>query len=301
MATTADLIQQTRSYLMSSRRDQQNMLAGDYDHTSLFLGLGTLDMIYPVDGVAFGAQISVDLEVFTVFDVDVAGKSVTVRGSQFGSTAADHATGAFVTVNPEFTDFSILRELNNTARDLSASGLYRVKTVERTYDAAIQGYDLAADAEGLLAISYDEPGPAELWPNIPVQKAAIKRDMDTGVFASGVAVVLYEEAHPGRAVRFTYKAPYGTSSAITDDVSTTFGIHDSATDLLSLGAAMRLTGTQEVKRNLTGTQSDTRRMSEVPPGANVGAARWLASEYSRRKITEMSRLAREYPLRRRGR
>lgn len=301
MATTADLIQQTRSYLMSSRRDQQNLLASDYDAQAVLAGLSTMNMLYAVDGISYGAQIAVDLEVLTVFAVDVATKSVTVKGGQLGSTAADHAAASFVTVNPEFSDFAILREINNTAKDLSASGLYRVRTVATTYNAAVQGYDLAADADGLLEVTYDAPGPAELWPRIPLSKTAIKRNMDTSIFPSGVAVVLYEGAQPGRALRFSYKAAYGVTTAITDNVETTLGIHSSATDLLSLGAALRLTGTQEVKRNLLGSQSDTRRVSEVPPGANVGAARWLASEYSRRKIAETARLAREYPVRTRRR
>lgn len=294
----SDLIQQTRGYLLSSRREQQNVLS-----TAYTAGGTTLVFQYPIDGMAKGAYISVGLEVFQVFDTNPGAQSVTVLGAQQGSVAANHADGSLTYVNPEFTDFAILREINNDLDDLSSPihGLYQVKTVAFDYNSAVQGYNLAADVDEILEVKYQDDGPEALWPLIPRRQYTLKRDMNTADFASAAAIVIYGVANPGRPIRVTYKAPFTQLSTLADVVTTVTGLAESACDLPSLGAAKRLVGMQEIKRNLTGAQGDTRRANEVPAGAATGAARWLEAERRQRIIAESARLARRYPLRRRGR
>lgn len=296
MTTTAALIAQTRNYMMSSRRDNTNQLASSYT-----AGGATLAFAYDLVGLSPGAVIAVDLEVFLVMAVNPGAKTATVLGAQQGSTAANHASATAAYVNPEFTDYAIFREINNDLDDLSAptNGLFQVKEVTLTSNAATQGYDLAADVMRVLEVRYKDFGPGKQWPTLPSRSYALKRDSDTTVFPTGTALVLYRGTNPGLPIRVSYAAPFSHLATVTDDVTAVSGLSTTADDLPTLGAAMRLVGIQEAKRTLTGSQGDTRRASEVPAGAVIGAARWLGTERARRIAAESSRLERAYPNKRR--
>lgn len=295
MTTGQELIEHTRSYLLSSHRDQQNVLAANYT-----AGDTSLSFQFAINGMTEGAYLSIGIEVLQVFDVNVGSKTCTVRGAQRGSTAADHATDDLVVVNPEFSDFAIWREINNDLRALSApGGLYAVGTVAVTYNAAHLGYDL--NAPGLidvLAVQAEQPDSEKLWPNLRSSQWRVKRNADTSEFASGTSIMFYDSiGQPGRQMRVTYAKEFSPLTTPTDDVATVTGLPDSAIDVPCLGAAARLVGLQESKRVLLGSQRDPRRAEEVPPGAITGASRLLATMRAQRVSEERARLLKRYPAR----
>ena len=83
-------------------------------------------------------------------------------------------------------------------------------------------------------------------------------------------------------------------AALSTNVSVT-GLQPSATDLPPIGAAIRLMAGREIKRNFTESQGDTRRSTEVPPGAIAQSANGLARLRQTRIAAEAARLHALYP------
>lgn len=294
MTTAADLIASCKEYLYAGAHDPVNTLNGSHNTS-----VTTFTFNYELGAIREGAYLSVDLEI--VYVVSASGSTATVIRAQRGTTAATHASGAVVTVNPKFSDFGILRELNNELADLSSpsNGLFKATPVTLTYNAAVQGYDLtsAAAVLDILTVHAETVGPAKAWPEIT--KYRLKRNFETGDFASTFAIVLYESGQAGRDIRVTYSGPFTALAAVGDDVQSVAGLPATANDIPPLGAALRLLAVREAQRNFNESQPTTRRAEEVPPGAQFNSARGLIMLRQERIRDEASRLVKAYPQRRR--
>lgn len=294
--TCADLIDETRRYLLSSQRETLNSLSASISTTSAT----TCTLTYDLGGAVAGSIIAVDLELMYVWAADTTTKTLTVQRGYLGSTAATHSSGAIVYVNSKFPAFSIFQALNADLDDLSQNGVYQIVNKEITFNAAVMGYDLgvtATDIIDVLAVRANIPGPSQDW--VPINRWRLDQAANTTDFTTGFSLTLLEEAYPGLAVRVTYAAPFTKFTATTDAVTTT-GLPTTAYDLPPLGAAMRLSGVREVQRNFNESQGDTRRASEVPPNAQLAGYQALARERARRLKSEASRLASNWPVRRKG-
>lgn len=298
MTTTADLIAECRNdYLMTGARDARNQLAADIiDTTST-----GFSFTYDLGGIDVGAKVAVDLEDCYVWAATSGTKQATVSRGDFGSTAATHTTAATVLVNPIVSDAQILRQINSELQSLSspANGLFQMKTVDVTYNASIDGYDLAGvtDVISVYGLRYAAIGPQREYPWIDFGSWEHARSLDTAVFPSGQAIFVRGHVDPGRKVRVWYKAPYSPLATMTDDVATVTGMHVEAHDILPLGVAVILTAGREIRRNFNENQGDTRRAQEVPPGANLGANRGLMQQHATRVREEAARLNALYPMR----
>jgi hypothetical protein len=295
VSTTAlDLVNETLNHLHATHRDPLNKLNGSLDTSTT-----TVTLTYDLASIATGALISIDLELMYVWEVqNAATKTVTVQRAYGGSTAATHADGALVTVNPKFSAFHVLNRINDDLDDLSANGLFAIETDVLTYSSAIQGYELTPTASVIevLQVKYDEPGPGKFWPEITNYK--LRRASDTDDFSSGLAIVLYEGGQDGSPVRVTYAAPFTHLSALNTAISTS-GLPTTAYDLPPLGAAQRLQAFREGQRNFNEAQPAPRRSSEVPPGAQFQAVRGLQQIRRDRIRVEASRLRKAWPTRKR--
>lgn len=278
------------SYLYSGVRVERDKLDGAINAYAT-----ELTSTYQRGGIKAGAKLSIDLEDFHVWAV--TGALATVEPAEFGSAAADHADGAIVHVNAEWSPFEIFRELNNELKSLSSplAGLFQVETVALTYNAAQAGYDLTGvtNIEGIVSV-YAETGVGSAW--LPVSSWRVAHDMDTDVFASGHALFTHE-GFPGREVRVAYRAPFDPLTASTHDVAAVTGLPASAHDILAMGAALRCAAPAEIDRNQMGSQGSGRRSSEVPAGARLNAVRGLAGLRQERIGQERARLERRYPVR----
>lgn len=298
MTTTADVIAECRNdYLMTGARDARNQLgAGVGDTTSTGFTFG-----YDLGPIDVGAKVCVDLEDCYVWAAVPGSKTATVSRGDFGSTASTHALGATVLVNPIVSDAQILRQVNSELQSLSspANGLFQMKTVDVTYNASIDGYDLAGvtDVISVYGLRYAEIGSQREYPWIDLGQWEHARSLDTTVFASGQAIFVRGHVDPGRKMRVWYKAPFTPLATMTDDVTTVTGLHAEAHDILPLGVAVILTAGREIRRNFTENQGDTRRAAEVPAGANLGANRGLMQQHAIRVREEAARLNALYPMR----
>lgn len=293
MTTAATLIAETQRLIHAGSHEQANKLAAAITDTT-----GTsVSLTYALGGLSEGTVICVDLELMYVWATDTTALTATVQRGYMGSTAATHSNGAFVQVNPRYSRFAIFTAINQDLDDLVSQGLYSVATVELTYSAAVQGYDLTGvtNLYKIIEVKFDEPGSERSWPVVPPNRYRLERGHDTGDFASGMALQLYDPLYPGRAVRVTYRKPFTHFSAESDDAQSVAGLAASMNDLPPMGATMRLTLPKEIKRNFTESQGDTRRPDEVPVQAIANSARALATLRQGRIEAEKMTLARQWP------
>ena len=291
MTTGNDWINSTRSYLMSGYAEERNKLS-----TAYTAGDTTLTFTYPLGGIRPGARLSIGLNTFYVWSVD--GQVATISAGEDSSTDANAASGSVVKVSPRFTDNEIWKALKDDLYDLSApsSALFDTGTIDLTYNAIVNGYDLTS-ADNLISIyevKYLTPGPQMDNPRITTSGWRLNRDAITSQFPSGISLQLFQPAYPGYNLRIVYRKYFTIPSLPSTDVSTT-GLLDSALDLPPLGAAIRLMAGREIKRNFTESQGDTRRASEVAPGAVMQSVRNLQVLRQQRIAAEAGRLDALYP------
>ena len=297
MTTLADVIAKCRNdYLLTGSREPRNKLT-----TTINDSIQTITFDYDLAGLSDGSKVSIDLEDMYVWSANTSSKTASVQRGDFGSTAAAHTAGAIATINTRFSDAQILRAVNDELAALSSpsNGLYQMKSVDVTYSASVNGYDMvgATNVLSIWQLRYKATGPEKDWPLLASTLWKHQRDLSTSEFASGQAVFIHDYAQPGNAVRIWYRAPFTALTATTDNVATVAGLHAEAHDLLSIGAAIRLTAGREIKRNFDESQGDTRRADEVPPGAQLGGMRALMAYRKMRLGEEAQRLANLYPVR----
>lgn len=289
-----DLIEETRREINAGAIGERNVLATSVTTTS-----STLTMVYPLGSIGRGTRLSIELEDFYVWSF--TNLTLTADGAQNGSVFATHAAGTQVFVNPKFSNWDIFKALNVEINALSApeTGLFNVETVELTYNPSINGYDLtgftvpASKIIDIMEVRYSVPGVSREYPLS--YNWELVRDM-SDEFPSGAAIFV-RDAYPHRTV--LVKAKTGFSSMTQDiwsDISVT-RVDPLWYDILSVGAAWRLTSALEMRRNDITNQGDTRRADEVPPGALLGASREIGRVRQQRINEEVSRLREKYPTR----
>lgn len=294
MATVSDLIEETKRHLFSGQQEEMNRLDGAVTNVAT-----TLLLKYDLGGLQPGAIVAIDLEEIQVWETSGKTATVVARGVN-GTTAAAHDDLAVVVVKPKFSNFRILTAINHDLRDLSSpeNGLYQIKTVFLSFNPVIMGYDMTSstsDMLGIIGVRYEAIGPEKSYPLI--DKYALIRNLPTGSFASGTALVLYEGGAPGRDIQVQYKAPFTLLSSLAANVTTTSGLPDSCMDLPPLGAAVRLVAPRDVKRSFSEHQGEPRRADEVQVGAAASAMRGLMMVRAQRIVSEKARLVAQHPNR----
>lgn len=294
MATAGALIEQSRRLLLAGTRERLNALSAAVTDTT-----GTsLSLARAVQGIQDGAVVGIDTELMYV-TASPSTTTATVTRGYGGTTAATHASGAEVVVNPKWSRADIFDALNDELDSLSAEGLFQMLTVEITYNSAVEGYDLTsvAQIEDVYALYARVPTSSKAWPRIKNNCWEGRRNQNTSDFASGFTIVLTgpSPAWPGQVIRVLYKAPFTRLTATTQDLLTDGGLPATANDLLKYGVALRLAVPREGARNTFEAQGEPRRAAEVPAGAQVGVARNWDQIRQRRLGEELERLARRYP------
>jgi hypothetical protein len=292
MTTGQDWISQTRSYLMSGYAENRNKLSLPYT-----AGSGTLTFKYPMDGIRSGARLSIGTNTFYVWST--TGQTAEVQAGEDSSTDVSVGIGTLVRVAPRFTGDEIWKQLANDLGDLASpsNGLFGIQTVDLTYNATLNGYDLGPVADNLLSIyevKYLTPGPQLDNPRIHTTGWRLNRNANTSQFPSGLSLQMFEPAYPGYNVRVVYRSNFTMPTTTLANVSST-GLLSSAYDLPPLGAAIRLMEGREIKRNFTEGQGDTRRAGETPPGAVLQSARGLQQLRANRISAEAAKLEALYP------
>ncbi len=284
--------------------ETKNLLLTDYveEYDTLGTALNdsetTVNFTHDTPGIVAGSIIEIGTELMYVFSMNASTNNATVQRGFRGTTAASHSSGDLVTVNPKFPTQLVLNAINDELADLSSpqNGLYQMKTVELTFNAAQDGYNLTGVTDDILSIyqvTYSDVGAEASEPVIA--SWTLRRDRNTSSFASGYALVLHDDGWPGQTVRVQYKTGFTALSATSTALSTV-GLHSEGYDLPALGAALRLMSTRPVRREFIDEQGSSRRADEVPAGAISASMRDLRALRETRINAEAARLDQKSPL-----
>ncbi len=300
MTTAQAWIDETRDLLLSGYVEELLVLGASVgvSDTQLTITDATDSGIVP------GVIIEIDSEAMYVQKV---GGTVDVIRAYGNSEAAAHDNLSIVRVSPKFPTYRILEALNNDIRDLSApdNGIFQIKTFTTTYNASKQGYDLTEDSvsltneavQSIYAVSYTDPVTVEAR-EPEIRRWALKRDRISTSFASGMALVLYEAAFPGKKINVSYKSPLTLITGVASSFNkSSTGLQATAYDLPPLGAALALMTAAPIRREFLDAQGSSRRAEEVPPGAISASMRDLRARRDMRVAAEAARLATMYPQR----
>lgn len=284
----SELIEETRRLLLSGQREERNKLAGP---------IGTSDtsmtILYPLNQISRGAKLSIDLEDMYVWDASGLIISAVDRG-QWGSFPAAHTANTVMHVNPKFSNWEIYNAINDEITSLSSpvNGLYYVTSYALDYNPVITGYSFPFEILDVLDIWYSIPG-ASLT---SIYSSDWEFVRNAGADFSGNSALFIRDAFPNQPVNIRAKVAYPQLSlSMTFNTTTAGAIPEEVLDILSLGAAWRLSAGLETARNYTTAQGDTRRAGEVPPGAALGGSREWGRLREQRIREEASRLSEKYP------
>ena len=294
MTALASWVAEVRDHLEGGAPQIGNQLGANYT-----AGSGTLSLAHGLGNVGEGSFLSVGTNTLLVVDVNTLTGVATVVGGQRGSTDQNATAGELVRVNPRFTDYQVVRELNNTLRQMSSPtlGLFQVASAEIDYAQPVEGYDLSG-VSGLvkvLEVRRQTYGPSFAWPTVQADQWDLLESAPTSDFASGMSLRVIG-ADTGLVVQVLYAktfTPIGYT--LSTDVSVT-GVTTEMEDIPPLGAAVRLMTGREVSRNNTDAQGDTRRANETPPGAIAASYRGLQQWFLQRVKEESTRLRAKYPM-----
>lgn len=279
---------------MTGMPDEVNVL-----HTSVLANDDELVIRYEGKGIAVGARLAIDLEEYHVIAVasTTPESTVTVIPAFNGSTPAAHNAGALIRVNPKFSDWRILRAMNQCIKTLHGEGLYRIRSTDFSYLPAQAGYNLDIDdMVSIWRVRFNTPGPEKRWPVLTQQDYYIDQQPDSVEFPGGQQLVLRTPGYPGYTVRVSYRARFGGPLvAVTDDIETVTGLPESSHEIPALGAAYRLLAGRDIKRSFLDSQPEPRRSDEVPPGAARNAMLPILELFYRAVDREISLLNRRFP------
>lgn len=295
MSTTVQKwIDDTRDMLLSGYVEELLRVASNATDSATSVFITGADN----SGIVVGVVIEINLEAMYV--TNITGTEVSVIRGYGGSTPSAHTNGDVARVSPKFPAYRIFDALNDELRDLSSpdNGIFQMKSLQSiTYNAAKQGYDLTGltneEVQSIYSITYADPVTVEAR-EPAIRKWDLKRDRTTTSFASGMALVLYQDAFPGKKLNISYKSPL-TAITATSNLKSSTGLQNTAFDLPPLGAALALMTTTPIRREFIDAQGSHRRAEEVPPGAISASMRDLRLRREMRLASEAARLAAMYP------
>jgi hypothetical protein len=294
MTTFQELINDTRDYLMTGQPDKINIL-----HATIDSSVTSLQLSHELKGIDAGARLAIDLEEMHVISRSgtTPESTVTVIRGFNGSAAAAHTAGALVRVSPQFSDWRIARRINKCLETLVGEGLFRIQSVEFSFNPAQAGYNInAPDLIDIWRVRADNPGPSNNWPVLNARDYYLDQAADSVEFPNSKQFVLRIPGFPGHKVRISYRTGFSaTLSSPSQDVEVITGLHASAHDIPALGAAYRLLAGRDIKRSFLNRQPEPRRQDEVPSGAATNAMLPIVQEYYRAINREISLLDRRYP------
>lgn len=284
----SNLLSQTRRLLFTGSVEERNQLTDAITSSS-----PTLNVLHDIGSIDRGAKISINLEDMYVWSK--SSQTVSVARGQFGSTASAHTANDTIYVNPKFSPYELFTAINTELVSLSspANGLFIAASYELSYNPVIQGYDFPFTVLDIIDIRYTTPGPTQEW--FPSSSWEFVRSAGSD-FPSTTALFV-RDAYPNQPINIVAKLALPQLPLSLTANTSTYAIPDEFLDILSIGAAYRLTSPREVRRNFDEVQGDTRRANEVPPGSQLGGSRELLRLRQERIREEASRLSIKYPAR----
>ena len=292
MTTFNDMVEEVLINLegFTLRQDRTTYLTSGIDLDDLSISLASGDNIGK--GI-----IEIDDELIHIDSVDRSDRSAVIspfgRGYR-GTTAASHSLNTKVTFAPSFPRLSVKRAINDTIRAVYPN-VYGKASTTFSFNPSVTTYSLPAEAETVLAVSWDTIGPSNEW--LPIRRWRQDPTANVGEYATGNAISIYEPIVPGRTINVVYsKTPTPLSNA-NDVFTTVTGLEETSRDLIIYGAAYRMASFIDPGR-LTFTSPEADQNDQTRPfGSGTNTARYLLALYQQRLQEETNRLNGKYPVR----
>ena len=290
MTTVATVLNRASRQMLAGAVEERNKLA-----TSLTSGDTSVVTSYDLGGLRTGSVFEIESELFYVWNANPASKTLTVERGYAGTTAASHASGTIVTLNPRFPRAQMLDAVNAELDDLSSTmnGLFRVITVDLTYNGSDRQINITNSGTIIELLDARLRYLADDYPVL--NSVRLQTGLPTTDFASGNTLVFDEPVMAG-TVRVRYKAPFARATTEASDLTTDCFLPATCDDIVETGVMLRMMNAREIKRNFIESQGDTRRPDEVPPGAIRDSATSLVRLRRERIIAEAARLKAQYPI-----
>ena len=272
------------------RQDRTTYLTAAIDNNDLSIALASGDNIGK-------GLLEIDDELIHIDSVDRSDRSAVIspfgRGYR-GTTAAAHSINTKVTFAPSFPKISVKRAINDTIRAVYPN-VYGVASTTFTYNPSVTTYSLPAEAETVLAVSWDTIGPSNEW--LPIRHWRHDPTANVGEYATGNAISIYEAIVPGRTINVVYTKTPSILTNANDVFTTVTGLEETSRDLIIYGAAYRMVSFIDPGRlsftSPEADQNDTTRQF----GSGTNTARYLLALYQQRLQEETNRLNGRYPVR----
>lgn len=293
-ATFSDLVTDVQALLHGYVRTQEQAthLAASVNSTDTTWSVGDPSRLSR--GLA---EVGDELVWLDTVDRNAATGQVTVapygRG-YLGSTAASHSSGVKVTFAPLFPRVRVKKALNDTILAVG-NDLFGIGYTTFTFTPNITTYLLPADVKDIMQVSYQMLGPSKMW--YPLSRWRFDALANTGVFASGKTIDIFEPVSAGRTVQVQYQKFPSELSADGDVFTSTTGLLESSRDCITYGAAARLTaGVDSMLLNVQAVEANVLD-ERSQPGAGGNLSRQLYQLHKQRLMEERLRYLQLYPTR----
>lgn len=292
MSTFAELTDSTLLYLygFTTLQDQATYLTAQASASATTLSVA--------DATAISRGVlEIDDELIWADTVDTTALTATVppygRGYR-GTTAAVHASGTRVVSSPLFPRHLVKQAINEAIRSVYPD-LWGIGTTTFTLNPAITTYSLPAGTTKVLAASWQTTGPSREW--LPIRRWRMDQHANTGAFATGATVSIYDSITPGRTVQVVYAKQPTVLSGSSDDFVSVTGLPASCVDVIRLGAAYRMVPFFDTP-HLSGMSAEADfAANQRPVGASSQLGRYMLQQYQVRLTEEARRLQDLYPAR----
>jgi len=251
MTTTyADLVDDVLLNLSgyTLRQDRTTHLTGNITTSSTTLNLAS------VSNIGKGL-VEINDELIWIDTYDRVSSTATVppygRGYN-GTTAAAHAADTKVTVAPSFPKSVVKKAINDTI-DAVFPKLFAVGSTTFTLVATKTSYQIPADVETILSVTWSVTGPSNEW--LPVKSWRQDPMANTTVFTTGQSMSVYDAITPGRTIQIFYtKKPTPLTAADQTDTKIQYGSGASTARFLLALFQQRLTEESEKLRDVYPTK-----------------------------------------------
>jgi len=272
------------------RQDRTTHLTGNITTSSTTLNLAS------VSNIGKGL-VEIDDELIWIDTYDRISSTAAIppygRGYN-GTTATSHTANTKVTIAPSFPRATVKKAINDTI-DAVFPKLFSVGTYTFTLQATKTAYEVPADVETVLYVSWSVTGPSNEW--LPVKSWRHDPLANTTSFTTGNSVSVYDAITPGRTVQIYYlkKPSTLTSSASNAVFESVTGLPSSCKDVIMYGAAYRLASFIDPGR-LTYTSAEADQTdTKIQYGSGASTARFLLALYNQRLTEESEKLRDVYP------
>jgi hypothetical protein len=285
----------------TQRQDQATYLTSDItDATSTPWVQNSLDAYYSftvADGTTLSrGTVEIGDELFWIDNFDRTNNRayISPQGRGFrNSNISIHSIGDRVVISPVYPRVIIQKAINNAINGVYPD-LFGIYYTTFPFVAARNTYQMPTEAIDVIQVTWQTVGPTREW--LPIRRWKIDKVANVATFNTGKTLSIYDGIVPGRTVNVVYtKRP--TELLLDSDLFTDTGLPDSAREVITLGAAYRISAYLDTARvTAMSVEADALDQS-TPSGAGAQASRYFFAQYKDRLSVEMRRQQELFPTR----